>query len=166
MLPPPKQQELSNFENVVKIFNLYRDYVKHEDELINRRMSWNLTLQGFLFAAYGVTVQVLSKATEHMIIAVLVLLYVIPALGAVVAFLGWRGVKAAQTAIEGLCKRWEWVAQRFDGELVALLPEMVGGGEPKATGLGQYSQRGIPMVVLGTRVIIMAVSAYLTFTSR
>ncbi|HTT82215.1 MAG TPA: hypothetical protein VMF67_01910 [Rhizomicrobium sp.] len=39
------------------IYKLFRDYVKHEDSLINNRLSWLLTIHGFLYATYGFTIQ-------------------------------------------------------------------------------------------------------------
>jgi hypothetical protein len=39
---------------LLSLYNVYRDYMKHEDDLINQRASWHLLLQGFLFATFGV----------------------------------------------------------------------------------------------------------------
>ena len=41
--------------NDVKFFELTRAQVEHEDSLIHYRVTWLLTLQGFLFAAYGLS---------------------------------------------------------------------------------------------------------------
>ena len=38
-------------------FKIFRDYMQHEDNLINQRVSWNSTIQGFLFATYGLSQQ-------------------------------------------------------------------------------------------------------------
>src|SRR5580658_9768416 len=38
-------------------YKLFRDYIEHEDSLINQRLLWNINIQGFLFAAYGLSVQ-------------------------------------------------------------------------------------------------------------
>lgn len=34
------------------LYRMFRAYVEHEDGLTNQRLSWNFTIQGFLFAAY------------------------------------------------------------------------------------------------------------------
>jgi hypothetical protein len=38
-------------------YSKFREYVQHEDNLINNRMTWMLAIQGFLYAAYGFSVQ-------------------------------------------------------------------------------------------------------------
>jgi hypothetical protein len=42
-------------------YSAFRNGVLHEAELINQRLNWNLSIQGFLFAAYTFTLQ---KASE------------------------------------------------------------------------------------------------------
>jgi hypothetical protein len=44
-------------ETDIKIYALFRDYVKHEDALVNNRLTWILTIHGFLYATYGLTIQ-------------------------------------------------------------------------------------------------------------
>lgn len=41
----------------IKLYEVFRDYLKHEDALVNNRLTWTLTIQGFLFAAYGLSIQ-------------------------------------------------------------------------------------------------------------
>jgi hypothetical protein len=41
----------------LKVYETFRKYVKHEDNLVNQRMSWMLMIHGFLYAAYALTVQ-------------------------------------------------------------------------------------------------------------
>ena len=41
-------------DGALKYYGTLRDYVQHEDGLINTRLSWSLTVHGFLFAIYGV----------------------------------------------------------------------------------------------------------------
>jgi len=41
----------------IKIYEVFRDYIKHEDNLINNRLTWILTIHGFLYATYGLTMQ-------------------------------------------------------------------------------------------------------------
>lgn len=43
--------------DALALFNAYRDYVKHEDGLLNQRHNWNLVIQGFLLSAYATVVQ-------------------------------------------------------------------------------------------------------------
>lgn len=41
----------------VLIYQQFRDYAKHEDGLINNRMTWIFNIHGFLYATYGFTLQ-------------------------------------------------------------------------------------------------------------
>jgi len=40
-----------------EIYETFRKYLQHEDNLVNQRMSWMLMIHGFLYAAYALTVQ-------------------------------------------------------------------------------------------------------------
>lgn len=46
-----------NIDDGIKIYELFRDYIKHEDDLINQRLTWLLTIHGFLYATCGFTLQ-------------------------------------------------------------------------------------------------------------
>ncbi len=50
---PPKADKMRNDE--ITFYKLTRAQIEHEDALINHRMTWLLTLQAFLFGAYGVS---------------------------------------------------------------------------------------------------------------
>jgi hypothetical protein len=47
------------------VYDIFRKYVEHEDDLVNHRISWMLVIHGFLYAAYAFTIQqkfsILSK---------------------------------------------------------------------------------------------------------
>jgi hypothetical protein len=43
--------------NVLKFYELYRDYLKHEDDLTLKRQNGLYIVQAFLIAAYGVVIQ-------------------------------------------------------------------------------------------------------------
>lgn len=40
-----------------ELYVLYRDYIKHEDELINARSGWMINIQSFLIATFGFSYQ-------------------------------------------------------------------------------------------------------------
>lgn len=146
----------------VEIYKLFRDYVKHEDELINRRMSWNLTLHGFLFAAYGLSLQMVNQGAQPGVaIAALSLLYLLPIIGIVVAFLGWRSIKAAQKAIKNLRLQWEC---RISPQPDVFFPGLAGAGSEEAERLGMYSQNRIPVVIFFGWLAIVGISTYVTLT--
>ena len=80
----------------VELANL-RDMMKHEAEQANRRISWLGTIQGFLFAAWGVTTR--SGLTARP-------LRVIEVLGLTVALLVFIGTSASATALLRINKLW------------------------------------------------------------
>ncbi len=41
----------------LEIFRVFRSYAQHEDNLVNNRMMWMLSIHGFLYAAYALTLQ-------------------------------------------------------------------------------------------------------------
>ncbi|MGA9546355.1 MAG: hypothetical protein WBS14_01525 [Rhodomicrobium sp.] len=52
----------------IALYNVYRDYVKHEDTLMNVRMTWFLTTQAFLFSCYALLNQKrLSAGTFELV---------------------------------------------------------------------------------------------------
>src|SRR5271154_2261501 len=50
---PPDTYPLLDTET----YQIFREYLQHEDELANNRLSWMLTIHGFLYASYAFTVQ-------------------------------------------------------------------------------------------------------------
>jgi len=47
----PATPDITRFPPGLKrLYEIYRDYIKHEDDLINHRSTWHLLIQGFLFA--------------------------------------------------------------------------------------------------------------------
>jgi hypothetical protein len=57
------QSSLRKSEYCTARFSLYRNYIQHEDHLINHRISWFITVQSFLIAAFAVTM--LAKYTFY-----------------------------------------------------------------------------------------------------
>lgn len=61
---------VSNIEELINIYNVFRDYAKHEDQLIISRLSFILTIHGFLYTAYAFTIQkqleIAEKISDHV----------------------------------------------------------------------------------------------------
>ena len=49
----PMEKNTIPQSEAIALYNVYRDYVKHEDTLMNVRMTWFLTTQAFLFSCYA-----------------------------------------------------------------------------------------------------------------
>jgi hypothetical protein len=140
--PPSGHDDLHRYQH----FKLYRDYVEHEDALIDKRLLWNLNIQGFLLATYGFSVQKLAEVQVHQpqtdekellgTWALYALLFVLPLLGGVISFLSWQGIEAAQFAIKNLSDEWAEIEHGYKSGHDALkppqplpqLPKMTGGG--------------------------------------
>lgn len=150
-----------NKPNLQECFAIYRDYVKHEDYLINSRLSWNLTIQGFLFATYGLSLQKLAellakpmaeKSLEELAYAGIkelrILIFTLPCLGILASALVLLGVVAAARAIESLESQWKLGAH--DNEQMGFarrLPDLTGGGAQGSHFLGLRAPMLIPVVV-------------------
>jgi hypothetical protein len=151
---PPMKCGLAD---ALQIYGAYRDYIKHEDELIHQRLSWNLTLQGFLFTAYGLTFSMLSnpggdptvKAHLHFIHCVF------PVVGGLVALLSLLSILAAQNSLNGL--REEWL-KHIDKESVEMLPGLTGAGRSFANTWGKMPQIGIPIVIVAAWCALLYVA--------
>jgi hypothetical protein len=50
----------------IKHYEVLRDYAKHEDILVNNRVTWILTIHGFLYATYGFTLQKKVEVIEKL----------------------------------------------------------------------------------------------------
>lgn len=60
-LPPEKSAApvavtQSDCDRSLEIYRLCRAKIEHEDELVNQRLTWLITLQGLLFTAYGFSI--------------------------------------------------------------------------------------------------------------
>ena len=53
---PPVAATSSDCEHSLEIYRLCRAKIEHEDELVNQRLTWLITLQGLLFTAYGFSI--------------------------------------------------------------------------------------------------------------
>ncbi|NEU77979.1 hypothetical protein [Nostoc sp. UIC 10630] len=109
--------------------------IEREQGLINTRLSWMLTFQGFLFASIALVV---NKDTEPSVR--LVFRNVIPAIGIAVALLALVGVHAAALSSNGIKAKWN---QR--GGFQQYPPTF---GSPTISLLGRVTSYGIPTSVV------------------
>lgn len=117
--------------------------ISHEEALINSRLTWMLTFQGFLFAS-------LALASDDSTNEALrdTLLQVIPLLGAVVAALALLGVIAAYLAIGQARLHFESEIGGDDRRDFGGKSDF--GGKTWARWLGRINSVGLPVVVLIT----------------
>jgi hypothetical protein len=101
------------------LFKIFRDYIKHEDNLTDKRLLWNNTIQGFLFAAYAVIV---ARVPSPLWNARLILI-VISIVGLATSYLSWKGLLAAILAVHNLDHQWQMISGNDPR-----LPKLIGGG--------------------------------------
>ena len=106
------------FEEYRYLYQIYRDYVIHQTSLINNRLTWILTIHGFLYATYGITLQkeidltrqsyeVLSKNSDvgaicSSFIEVHFFLFMISCVGLSISYYGLKSIRAAINASHGI----------------------------------------------------------------
>lgn len=127
------------------IYEQYRNYIQHEDSLINHRMTWMLTIHGFLYASYALTLQKKVEILDRLNVAsgskagstaagieaalpgiasrfdfaffeLSVFLMVIAFVGIVVSFSALMSILAAKQAINGLARQF---GNQFDVQVVS-----------------------------------------------
>jgi hypothetical protein len=124
-----------------KRFELLRDYLKHEDNLVDHRIKWNLTIQGFLFTAFGFSLQ---KADNPLLQELASLL--IPIAGSIISLCATCGIFAAHLSLKSLARHWEPKndAPANKGDW---LPTLGGGGASTALIVGLVASFGPAMLI-------------------
>lgn len=83
-------------------YDMYKEQVSREDNLINNRLSWMLTIQGLLFAALSV----LATENEGVQALLETLKTVIPIVGGISALAVFGTVIIAHVSLYNLHKEW------------------------------------------------------------
>lgn len=149
------------------LYNIYRNYVEHEDDLINNRVGWFIQLHSFLIASYGIVFAALIS-TFFVQGTPLVppigpqgvacgLLIGIAFIGSASAFSATQSITAANDAIQELNRRWKILFEQRGGGLN--LPGLTGGGHPGSTARGARFQLVLPRVLVVLWFISFSVPA-------
>ena len=101
---------------------IIRSMIEHENQLINHRLTWLAAFQGFLVAAVG------FAASEAKLDGT-ILVYLICALGFVIALSTAKTLWASQRAIKSLLEQWN---ERLAGNPVHDGPRVIGSPGPSA----------------------------------
>lgn len=163
-----------------QLYSVFRDYIKHEDDLINYRLNWNFTIQGFLFAACSFTLQkvadlkivvatktVQESARPDLQRAMQILkrsIYVMGGLGISVSVLIFVGAFAAFLASKAIEEKWldgheeyRWHPGKAHSH-GRHLPGVAGGGNCKAPKLGFGAPLAIPVFFVGAWLILLSLT--------
>ena len=115
-----KDQDIS----LESTYKYVRDYIVHEDSLINFRLNWLLVIQGLLFAAYGLSIRESSLANIHEFRKV------ISFVGTTTCILIFLSIFSAVIAIKNLEAFWEKRKKDENQENLKRLPFITGGTDP------------------------------------
>jgi len=105
----------ATFSDVLGYYERLRNYVQHEDNLLNSRLTWSLTVHGFLFAIFGVLTgkiadlfiglqktRIASAPAEIVISGLFFLQVPVAIFGVVVAYMSRNAIVAAHNALQHL----------------------------------------------------------------
>ena len=141
-------------------YQIFRDYLQHEDDLIHQRVSWNWAVQAFLFAAYVATLK-FGAPQEHgapqdrQLLNILTR-YVIPLLGIIVSLFSFCGTKAAHLAITQLENDWNRCRELYGRvEERTFLPDLTGGGSKPARRYGIWATVYLPLATAGAWLLLL-----------
>ena len=158
-------------EEYERVYRIFREYLQHEDHLINHRTTWLITIQSFLWATFGfsyqkkyevleritnttVGVKDFSQQTKEFDLSMIILIVV----GFLTAFLAIFSIWAAANAILHLAKEWE--GSKMNNPDVQYLPVITGGGYPTARKYGILVSKCLPL----TFCILWVLTYVLLFT--
>jgi hypothetical protein len=127
-----QQEKMSSIE---ELDNYAVRQLERELNLINNRLSWMLTFQGFLFTTTALAANNNTDQTMSM-----GLKYGIPFVGILVAFLALFGIHAAHLSITNIRTRWKWYGGYLGYSLAF--------GNPDARKYGRIPSYGIPISII------------------
>jgi|SRR5947209_5058950 len=133
------------FSDLKEQYGIYRDYMKHEDDLLNQRSTLHLVAQGLLFTALGTLFGGKDKpiwGTAHV-----TLVYILVFLGLTVATVAFLGIWAANRAIDELREQWQGVLKCYNNVLLPILPGLAGAGIDRIVRFGKVPALFVPPVV-------------------
>ncbi len=150
--------------NKLKRYEVIRDYIKHEDTLINNRLTWLLVSQGFIFSAFSglfkpmadIAFKMGDPSFEKNKVALIFddlekLQYVLIGLGLLICIISYLAIEGAIQSIDKVKDDHNHLSQDI------CLPELTGGGNPIAKRFGIVSSRGIPIILFLAWIIVILI---------
>jgi hypothetical protein len=198
LIIPPSKEDIARYSVIpdvtaehLALYAAFREYVKHEDDLINNRLNWNFTVQGFLFAAFSFSIQKMAELQSGPLFAkgppaiqnnvrasirdLAVVNFLVGAMGLLVSAFVCIAVLAAQAALRELERKWIEGHQEY-GERPPFkldthgphLPGLIGAGSSWAHRLGHWAPVSLPFWLAVTWTILLvylfhAYNGYLAF---
>lgn len=165
--------------DIVKLYEVLRSYLEHEDKLIHERVSRTLLVHGFLIASYVLLLQarieVVAKCVERQggckhvsgelpaeLTAILplsdMMLPVIAIIGILTTRAARTGVEAAFKAADAVKLKWIAATQQFPDTANLVLPGIAGGGNKEVVSAGDQSVQRLLLSLLIMWWIILAIA--------
>lgn len=146
-------------QNVLRVYNIYRDYMKHEDSLLAHRLSWLLGATGLIAAAYGSLIayvlhqywEIVAKGIEYMgpkaravaeeQSALVLPLIIFSLIGISNARFAYRAIEAAKASTESFPPEWKKLIVRHPDIARLRLPALKHGFSDETRYTVKYSER-------------------------
>ncbi|WP_231468005.1 hypothetical protein [Novosphingobium sp. CECT 9465] len=137
-------------------YQRHRDYIIHEDGLINNRVGWFIQLHSFLLATYGIVLASavstffpqatpdpsVAQVVKSLLAAVLASITIIGICSAISAV---RSITAAHSAIKNIQQRWVTKIPACEREL---FPGLIGGGNDQTDEKGATLHHFLPIAMI------------------
>jgi len=166
---------MNSEDRAITLYEIYRDYIEHEDTLLNVRMTWFLTTQAFLFSSYALLNQDKIKSntfyfvdsinamldriiTFHFCFNIIIMM-LICFFGYFTARRSFISIRATSLAIESLKEKWE--KDILQGNNHPDLPKLTGGGSERAAYEGWAAAAFLPRAAMVIWVLIAFLHGFL-----
>lgn len=122
--------ELAETKDILETYKIIKDYAKHEDGLMNVRMTWFLSITTVMFGSLALMIPNVARSPPISLSTTVVPSFPLIAMficvfGLIVARHSLSGVSAASNALFELQCRWARIAEMVDADY--LLPNILGG---------------------------------------
>jgi hypothetical protein len=153
-------------EDRAEHYRLFREYVQHEDDLINHRSTWHNTIQGLLFTALAFALQWKPETADNPHAALLqkTLTILLPLLGIGNAWAGYLSIRAATKALDALNQKWTKICETYSDESKHSLPPLTGAGDKWAIKWGKAPAFSIPLLIGAAWIVLLEVSVGILLT--
>jgi hypothetical protein len=141
--------------SVKDYFELFREKIVHEDDLISNRTNWLLGFQGLLFTAYGILFEssTTSHADKEPLISTDALIHAIPIAGIFISVMTILSVLGAVITMHQTKKDWtNWTNRESSRSTKEKFPEVMTTRFPMV--LGFVSPFGIPIFFIVAWIMI------------
>lgn len=166
-----------NKDEIIKIYEIYRNRCEHENILIDHRTTWSITIQSFLIATFGFSFQKKYEISEKLfgntekigamkneIFNFDIFLFLLIVVGVVTAAIALRSIKAATDTIEKISEKWHEIKhQNYD--IAMNIPDIGAAGDRRAREQGQWLSKALPVFFMAfwTCVFVFIIKSSLDF---